>query len=185
MRTGKLFLLLALCGIKWTTQNLPWWYGCRRGSRLTRSSTIKSRLRALTWPILTSTPSMSCWSVWRGQYYRSKAADSPWHGATTGVYIMSWVLRCLSTDWSCEKRGCSHHASLPWWFYYIIGPEPCGLWNWELLSLKAAWDRFSVTNTIISYYHSPKFPQNVWLNESRSNYFVGAEVRCIKWGTLS
>jgi hypothetical protein len=38
----------------------------------------------LNWPTPTSTPSMNCWSGWRGWSYRSITTGSPWHRATTG-----------------------------------------------------------------------------------------------------
>jgi hypothetical protein len=34
-------------------------------------------------PTPTSTPSMNCWSSWRGWSCRSKVAESPWHRART------------------------------------------------------------------------------------------------------
>lgn len=55
-----------------------WWCGCGRAGRLTRCS-----WQAITfsWLAPTSTPSIIHWGTWRGQPYRSKAAESSWHGA--------------------------------------------------------------------------------------------------------
>ena len=38
--------------------------------------------RGLSWPTLTSTSCMSCWSTWKSQSCRSKAVEAPWSGAT-------------------------------------------------------------------------------------------------------
>lgn len=45
---------------------------------------LRTRYRALDWPIPTSILSMNCWSVWRSYPCRSEATGSPWSRATTG-----------------------------------------------------------------------------------------------------
>jgi hypothetical protein len=47
------------------------------GELMGRSTQLPHRFRVLSWP--TFTPSMNCWSLQKGQSYRSKAAGSPWH----------------------------------------------------------------------------------------------------------
>jgi hypothetical protein len=45
---------------------------------------LRPTSRALNCPIPTSTPPMNCWNTWKSWSYRTKAAGSPWHRATTG-----------------------------------------------------------------------------------------------------
>lgn len=42
-----------------------WWYGSRRPSRLTSSSTTRTRWRALIWITLTNNPLINNWNKWR------------------------------------------------------------------------------------------------------------------------
>jgi hypothetical protein len=74
---GELVLLLAWAA--W--ESWPSEYRCRRADSWPTQLPPRSRSRALSWPIPTSTPPMNCWSLWKSHPYRGKLQD---HRATAG-----------------------------------------------------------------------------------------------------
>jgi hypothetical protein len=61
------------------------------------------RSRALNWPTPISTPSMKCWSTWRGWFCKSKTTGSPWHWQQQDIWEESqWR---SSIDSVAEARG--------------------------------------------------------------------------------
>lgn len=65
-------------------ENWSWWLSSRRAGGWPTQLLPRPRYRALCWPTPTSTSSINCWRSWKDGSYRSKAAGSPWHRATTG-----------------------------------------------------------------------------------------------------
>lgn len=71
-------LLVSALGelVRGVLESLHCWCGCGRASGLISSATHSGPDQGLVWPTLTSSPSMNCWSTWRGLSYRSKAVRS-------------------------------------------------------------------------------------------------------------